>query len=198
MKNLPQVKTVNDSFIDKLIAFDKELLVNLNALGSETWDGFWLVITNQFYWIPLFLVLFYLLFKAFGLKKGLLLILLTALFIAFSDQSVNLIKNYFMRLRPCSDPEINETIRIVLKRSSYSFVSGHATTSFAMTAYFILLLKNHFKYIRFLIIWPVLFAYSRVYIGVHFPLDILTGMYLGLIEGFVFFILSSLFLRKIH
>jgi undecaprenyl-diphosphatase len=125
-----------------------------------------------------------------------MLLLLTALFITFSDQLVNLIKNHFMRLRPCSDPEINETIRIVLKRSSYSFVSGHSTTSFAITAYFVLLLKNHFKYIQFLVIWPILFAYSRVYIGVHFPLDILIGMYLGLIEGYIFFRLTLLFLRK--
>ena len=101
-----------------------------------------------------------------------------------------------MRLRPCSDPELELTIRAVLQRSSFSFVSGHSTTSFAMTTFFILLLKNNFKYIRFLLIWPILFAYSRVYLGVHFPLDIFTGFLLGITEGYIFYFLAKSALRK--
>ncbi len=179
-------------FSDGVVAFDKELFTYLNGFGNEKWDWFWLLVTEQKNWLPLFLLLFYLLYKYFGFKKGLVLIVLIALFITFSDQLVNLIKHYYMRLRPCSDPDLELSIRAVLQRSSYSFVSGHATTSFAMSTFFILLLKNNFKYIRFLLIWPILFAYSRVYLGVHFPLDIFTGMYIGIIEGFLFYNLTKL------
>lgn len=187
----------NTPFSDRLIAYDKALFTYLNGLGSEKWDWIWIIITEQKNWIPLFIVILYLIFKAFGTKKTLILIIFIALFIAFSDQLVNLIKYHYMRLRPCSDPELDLSIREVLSRSSYSFVSGHSTTSFAMTTFFILLLKPYFKYIKLLIIWPILFAYSRVYLGVHFPLDIFTGMYLGLIQGFFFYHLTQLFFRQI-
>ena len=186
----------NTPFPDQLVAYDKELFSYLNGIGNEKWDWFWLLITEQTHWIPLFIFLLYLLFKAFGLKKGLILLILIALFITFSDQLVNLIKHYYMRLRPCNDPDLESSIRAVLHRNSYSFVSGHSTTSFAMSTFFILLLKNKYKYIRFLLIWPMLFAYSRVYLGVHFPLDIFTGMYIGLFEGILFYYLTFLFFRK--
>ncbi len=186
----------NTPFPDQLVAYDKELFTYLNGFGNEKWDWFWLLITEQTHWIPLFIFLLYLLFKAFGLKKGLILLVLIALFITFSDQLVNLIKHYYMRLRPCNDPDLKSSIRAVLHRNSYSFISGHSTTSFAMSTFFILLLKNKYKYIRFLLIWPMLFAYSRVYLGVHFPLDIFTGMYIGLFEGILFYYLTFLFFRK--
>jgi len=183
-------------FPDQLVAYDKELFTYLNGFGDEKWDWFWLLVTEQKHWIPLFILLLYLLFKAFGLKKGLVLIVFIALFITFSDQLVNLIKYHYMRLRPCNDPDLELFIRAVIHRNSFSFVSGHSTTSFAMSTFFILLLKPYFKYIRFLLIWPILFAYSRVYLGVHFPLDIFTGMYLGMIEGLVFFYITQLFFRN--
>ena len=183
-------------FSDRLVEFDKYLFTKLNSLGSENWDGFWLLITDQKHWIPLFLIIFFLIFKAYGWKKGLLLIALSALFVTFSDQLVNLIKGHYQRLRPCSDSSLNDTIRAVLQRGSFSFVSGHSTTSFAMTTFFIFLLREHFKYSKFLIIWPILFASSRVYIGVHFPLDIFTGMYLGIFEGFLFWRLTQIALQK--
>lgn len=186
-------------FSDSIVEFDKYIFTLLNSLGTEKWDEFWLLVTEQKHWIPVFIVIFYLIVKGFGWKKGILLILLSFAFVAFSDQLVNLIKHHYQRLRPCSDVTLKDTIRAVLQRSSYSFVSGHATTSFAMTTFFILLLKNKFKYIRFLIIWPILFAYSRVYLGVHFPLDIFTGMYLGIVEGFLFWHLTQIaFRRTIH
>ncbi len=195
MQFLLQNKT---PFSDSVEAFDKYVFTQLNSLGTKSWDGFWIFVTDQKHWAPLFLVLLVLLFKAFGLKKGLVLLVFSALFIAFSDQLVNLIKDHYQRLRPCSDTSLKETIRAVIQRSSYSFVSGHATTSFAMSTFFILLLKPYFKYVKLLLIWPILFAYSRVYLGVHFPLDIFTGMYLGIIEGFVFYHLAQLALKNFN
>jgi len=185
------------TFWDKLIQSDKELLVNLNALGTETWDSFWLAVTNQLNWIPLFLVLFILLIRSYGWKKGLILIGFAALLVTFSDQLVNLIKNSVQRLRPNNDPEINTIIRVLKHPRGYSFVSGHSTTSFAVTTFMILLIRKNYKLIRLLILWPLMFAYSRIYCGVHFPIDIGLGILLGITIGLVFYRLSQLFLLKV-
>jgi len=185
------------SFLDNIIQLDKELLIYLNSLGSETFDGFWMLVTNQFNWIPLFLLMFFLIFRAYGWKKGLLLVLIAALLVTFSDQFVNLIKDYFARLRPNNDPSINSIIRILKTPRSFSFVSGHSTTSFAATIFIIATLKNHYKYSVLFLIWPILFAYSRVYLGVHFPMDIFVGMLLGFLEGYLFYKIGMIFLKKI-
>lgn len=177
-------------FLDKLIEYDKELLIYINGLGTESWDTFWLIITNQLSWIPLYLLFFYLIFKAFGWKKGLGLLLLTAVLVTFSDQFTVFLKNYFERLRPNRDPSINGVIRILKNNSSFSFVSGHATTSTAVTLLMYLTLKKHYKYTVLFFIWPLLFSYSRMYLGVHFPLDVTMGALLGVLTGFVFYRLS--------
>lgn len=186
------------STLDTLIEKDKELLVYLNALGVESWDQFWIVVTNQFSWIPLFAFLLFLIFKGYGWKKGLVIMVVVALLVTFSDQFVNFIKDYYGRLRPNNDPTINEIIRILKRPKSFSFVSGHSTTSFAVTTFMILTLKKYYKYPFFLLIWPLLFAYSRIYVGVHFPIDIFVGMLLGVLEGYIFYKILVLFLRKIH
>lgn len=179
------------TLLDKIIQYDKDLLVYLNGLGTENWDGFWLLITNQLSWIPLYLVFLYMIFRSFGWKKTLGLLLLTALMITFSDQFTVFMKNYFERLRPNRDPSINQLIRILKNNSSFSFVSGHATTSMAVSLFMYLRLREYYPYTVFFFIWPLLFAYSRVYIGVHFPLDVITGALIGLLIGFSFYKLSS-------
>ena len=185
------------SFLEKIIDYDKELFIYLNSLGTEPWDNFWMTLTNQFSWIPLFALLLLLVFKSYGWKKGLILMLVAALLITFSDQFVNFIKDSFGRLRPNNDTSINELIRILKGPSSFSFVSGHSTTSFAVTTFIIATLKKHYKYPFFLLIWPILFAYSRIYVGVHFPIDIFVGMLLGILIGYVFYRISLALLNKI-
>ena len=97
--------------IENIIQKDKELLIYLNSLGSESWDGFWLAITNQFHWTPLFVFLLYLVFKYLGLKKGLFTVLFLALLVTFSDQITNVIRGVFERLRPNNDPAIRDVLR---------------------------------------------------------------------------------------
>lgn len=178
------------NFLDKLIQYDKDLLVFINGFGTENWDSFWLLVTNQLSWIPLYLLFLYLIFKTFGWKKALGLMLLTAVLVTFSDQFTVFLKNYFERLRPNRDPSINEVIRILKNNSSFSFVSGHATTSSAVTLFMYLTLRKHYNYTILFFIWPVLFSYSRMYIGVHFPLDVFTGAILGLLIGYLFYRIS--------
>jgi len=186
------------SFLDQIIEKDKELLIFINALGSEQWDGFWLFVTNKFTWIPLYILITFLLFKHYGWRKALTLILLVALLVTFADQFVNLIKNYFQRLRPNNDPVLKNIIRIVKNSQDYSFVSGHATTSFAVSVFMILSLKKWSKYIYFILIWPILFFMSRLYLGVHYPTDVTVGLLLGVLIGYLFYRLSLWGLNRIE
>ncbi len=186
------------SVIDKIIALDKSTLVYLNNLGNPYWDAFWLAVTHQYNWIPLFIFMFFLIFKAYGFKKGLIIILLTAVFVAFTDQFVNLIKHTFERLRPNNDPSVKELIRIAYAPRSFSFVSGHATNSTANTLLVYLLLKKHFKYTWLFFVWPLIFAYSRIYLGVHYPIDVLVGALLGILLGFGFYKICLFTLKKVN
>lgn len=183
--------------LEILIQKDKELLIFLNNLGSEQWDSFWLLITKQFYWTPLFLLIFYMIFKTFGLKKGSFVVLSIIILIAFSDQLTNLIKDYFQRLRPNNDPEINYLLRNFIQPQSFSFTSGHATTSTFFTVFIILLLKKHYKNTYFLLLFPLFFGYSRIYLGVHFPLDIFTGFIAGTILAIFYYKLFSVVFKKL-
>ncbi|RZJ53333.1 MAG: phosphatase PAP2 family protein [Flavobacterium sp.] len=171
--------------LEKIQELDIKLLVYLNGLGSENYDKLWLIITNQLYWTPFFLFLFFLIYKKIGGKQTLYILLFIAVLIAFTDQTCNLCKEYFQRLRPCNNPEINSYIRVVLIRKSPSFFSGHAANTMAVATFLFLVLKRHFKYLGFLFLWPLIFAYSRIYLGLHYPGDILTGYLFGFLFGFL-------------
>ncbi|WP_409417395.1 phosphatase PAP2 family protein [Flavobacterium sp. PS2] len=173
--------------LEKLQELDTNLFVYLNGFGSETYDKLWLVITNQVNWIPLFLLLFYFIYKKLGTKQTLYLLLFIAILITCTDQLTNLVKNNVQRLRPCNNPDINSFIRIVQVRSSFSFFSGHAANTMAVATFLYLLLNKHFKYFGLLFLWPLVFAYSRIYLGLHYPLDILCGYLAGATMGFLLF-----------
>lgn len=174
--------------LEKLIHYDQELLVYLNNLGSEQWDPFWFYVTGQFHWSPLFALILVLIFWKFGWKNGLLLLVFIAALVAFSDQFTNLIKNTFQRLRPCNEPDLVGRIRdFTYKPRGYGYYSGHAALSSTFTTLLILLLKKHFKFIWFLVLFPLIFGYSRIYLGVHYPLDVLSGYLAGFMFGNLFY-----------
>lgn len=171
--------------LEKIVQLDKQVLVYLNGLGSEQWDGLWFVITKQVYWAPVFLLVFYLLQQKIGWKKFGYYVLFIAVLVLICDQTVNLFKYGFERLRPCNDPEINGIIRLVKTSKSFSFFSGHATNSMATTVLTFLILKRYYKHAYLLFLFPLIFAYSRIYLGLHFPSDILTGYCFGATMGFI-------------
>ena len=115
-----------------------------------------------------------------------MLLLITALLITFSDQFVNFVKNFYGRLRPNNDPTLKDMIRVLKNSGGYSFVSGHATTSVAVSFFVYLTIVQKYKYLWLIFIWPIFFGYSRIYVGVHFPVDILSGYLLGFLIGYSF------------
>ncbi len=182
--------------MEKIIQLDKQLLVFLNGLGSEQYDGLWLLITKQLHWTPIFLLVFYLLYKNIGWKNLLLALVSIAVLIAFTDQFTNFIKDTFQRLRPCNDEQINGIIRIVKDSETYSFFSGHAANSMASTVFIFLILKKFYNKAYLLFLFPLIFAYSRIYLGLHFPGDILTGYIAGATFGYCMYKLYSAVQQK--
>ena len=184
--------------IEQLLEYDTQLFSYLNSLGSETWDGLWLTITNKFASIPIYAILLYLVHKKFGTRVTVIVVLTTALMITFTDQLTNLAKDFFERPRPCQEDSLQATIRYVAPRcGKFSFFSGHATSTMAGAVFIGLILRNSFRYLPFLmLLWAFLVAYSRVYVGVHYPLDIFVGMIVGASAGFGFYKLEQYFERR--
>ncbi len=182
--------------LEKILSLDTQLFIYLNGLGSETYDKLWLIITKQTSWIPFFIVLLYFIYKKLGTKQTLFLLLFVAILITCSDQITNLFKHGFQRLRPCTNPDINTKIRIIKSSDSFSFFSAHASNTMAVSTFLYLNLKRYFKYFGFLFLWPLIFAYSRIYLGLHYPLDIFCGYICGLILGFLMFKLYQITQKK--
>ena len=182
---------------DRVLQADREALIFLNNLGSDFWDPLWLGITDQKNWAPLFLLIIFLLFKSFGWKKALFILLVMIVLVAFSDQFTNLIKNTFERLRPNRNPNINHLLRRSINPRGFSFMSGHATTSTFFTVFTLLVFRNRYKYIYFMLIFPLVFAYSRLYLGVHFPIDIFVGFLIGTSFAILYYKLFSIIYQKI-
>lgn len=171
--------------LEKLLSLDTQLLIYLNSFGSETYDSLWGIITKQEYWTPIFLFLLYVIYTKIGLKQTLYVLLFIGVLVFVTDQITNFVKDTIQRPRPCNNPEINTIIRAVQTRTSFSFFSGHAANSLAVTTFLYLIFKDKIKYFGLFFIWPLVFAYSRIYLGLHYPLDIFTGYVCGFILGFI-------------
>jgi undecaprenyl-diphosphatase len=186
--------------IDQLLQYDTELFIYLNSLGTETWDPFWLAYTGKFNWIPFYAILLYLIFKQIGKKPMLITIVVVFLMILATDQITNLFKHGLHRLRPCHLAELIESMRLVRDGcgGQYGFFSGHASNTMAAAIFIGLMLRNKYKYLKYiLVIWAFLMAYSRVYIGVHYPLDIFAGMTFGALMGYIFYRINLFTMQKI-
>ncbi|HEA20622.1 hypothetical protein LCGC14_1684670 [marine sediment metagenome] len=171
---------------DQLLQYDKELFLFLNTMGSDTWDGFWLLMSNKVgvVNIAVYILLLVLSYLYLGLKKTLIAVVTVALMITVTDQLANLFKYGVARLRPCYDPEVSELMRLVKSNcgGKFGYFSAHAANHFAVAFFFTSVLRAKYRYlVFFLMSWASIVAYSRIYIGVHFPLDILSGAVFGLV-----------------
>ena len=185
--------------LEELIQFDKEVFLFLNGMGNANWDGFWMFVTNKLSSTPVYLILLILTYKQLGLRKTLIALAAIAILILVTDQLANFFKYGVQRLRPCYDHEVSTVMRLVKTScgGKFGYFSAHAANSFAVASFFTFLLRSRFKYIGFLLFfWAILIAYSRIYIGVHFPLDVLTGMAIGLGISWLFAKLYLLTLYK--
>ncbi|MBK5277649.1 MAG: phosphatase PAP2 family protein [Bacteroidia bacterium] len=175
--------------MESILDLDKKLLLFLNSFHTEALDQVMLLITKTQFWTPLYLVLIYLIFKKYN-TEGWLILAGVVLAILLSDQvTSSLMKPFFVRLRPSQDPSLQGLIHIVdgYKGGLYGFASGHAANTTA-TAFFIwLLFKNQYRWVWTIFLWAALMTYTRIYLGVHYPGDIVVGAAVGIFCGYAGF-----------
>lgn len=174
----------------KLLELDRELfkLINGGNWHNDFVDTIMLFIRNRDTWWPLYL--FLLLFAIFNLqKKAIWWILFAALTVVISNFiSSDLIKENFFRLRPCNDPTMSDGIRILVayRPQSSSFTSSHATNHFALGTFFYFTLNKFIgKWALLFLFWAFLVCLAQVYVGVHYPLDVICGGLIGFIFGYL-------------
>ena len=172
--------------INSLLEWDKEMLVFLNMSGHHTsfMDFFMWMVTQTLIWLPAFLTFFYVVVKD-KKREALLIIGIIILLFVLSDQiSSSIIKPLVGRLRPGRDPSIMNLFQYVndYRGGKFGFLSSHAANSFGFAMFSSLLFRYRW-YTMGAFLWAALCAYSRLYLGVHFPLDIISGMLLGILIG---------------
>lgn len=185
--------------MERLAELDKELFLYLNNLGSEQWDWMWVAISDKWMAIPLYAVLLFLIYKKFGFKPTILTLVVITLLITATDQLANLFKHGFERPRPCRQEGIMEYARFVAVRcGSFGYFSAHAANSTGVAVFLSLLFKKHYpRLFIFLMLWAVVVSYSRIYLGVHYPGDVITGIFVGALFGYLFYLLWKYLARKI-
>jgi undecaprenyl-diphosphatase len=183
--------------LDWFMQWDKELLIALNGIHASWLDPVMLLVTHTLFWSPLYLFLIVLLFRNFK-SQAWFLVIGVALALLLSDQLTSeLIKPYFERLRPTHDPSMEGVVHLVqgYRADRYGFSSGHAANTFAVALFAWFTLRSRYKWMSMIFVWAGVMTYTRIYLGVHFPGDILAGVLLGLICG-VIGLATSHYLRR--
>ncbi|MBI4646362.1 MAG: phosphatase PAP2 family protein [Bacteroidia bacterium] len=178
---------------------DTNLFLILNGFHSPFWDTIMWWVSQTITWIPLYCFVLYLIIKKFG-KQSFWLIFIIIIVIVFCDQlSVHLCKNIFIRFRPSHNSQLQELIHLVngYKGGSYGFVSSHAANTFGFAVITSLILKKLFYTIP-IFFWAGIVSYSRIYLGVHYPGDILGGIVLGSVIALAVYIVSQIISRRIR
>lgn len=187
--------------LESLLDLDTRLLLAINGASSPFGDSFMWDYTQIVVWIPMLLTVVYVIAKNNKLRDSLLLVVCLALTFVLADQiSSSFFKPTFQRLRPTHDPALAEFVRVVndYRGGRFGFVSGHAANSFAALTFCALVIRS-WKFTVPLTLWALVNCWSRMYLGVHYPGDIICGALVGVFSGIVtycLFLLGEKYLFK--
>ncbi len=172
--------------IEEWPAWDTELFLTLNGLGVSWLDGVMILFSTIWLWIPLYALIAFFIFKKFPLPQALIFMAACVVGVILTDQgSYWLFKEMFRRPRPCQEEELMAQMRFLAPYcGQFGFVSSHAANTFGFAIIAGGIFKSVYPKLGFgLLFWALVVSYSRIYIGVHYPLDILGGAVLGLLIG---------------
>lgn len=175
------------SILNTLNNWDTALFKCLNGAHDVAWDFIMWWASDKFIWIPVYLIFLFLLWKKY--KSNIwLVVIFAALLVFLSDQiSVHLFKNVFERLRPSHEPGLQDVIHLVNDKhgGQFGFYSSHASNVFAVAVFIIFLLDKCPGRAFLILVWAGLIGYSRIYLGLHYPGDVIAGAIMGAFLGWV-------------
>lgn len=172
--------------MDELVEVDKKAFLFLNDLNASWLDQPMMLMSNTLLWIPLYALLLFLIVRQYG-KLSWIIVLGIILTIVLSDQiTSSVMKPYFERLRPSRDPTLGDIVHVVdgYRGGLYGFASSHAANTFGVATFIFLLLRKNHPGLFVLFFWALLVSYTRIYLGVHYPGDILAGALVGIASAF--------------
>jgi undecaprenyl-diphosphatase len=167
--------------------WDKSLFIFINRdLGNAVFDTVCPILRTKETWIPLYLLIAFFAYKKHG-KQALLWLVVALLTVLFTDQTAHLFKIIFERQRPCNEASILPSLilRVAHCNNSFSFFSAHAANHFGQSFIFHSLFKNRIISIAFFC-WALAISFAQVYVGVHYPSDVIVGALVGIGIGFLF------------
>ncbi len=185
--------------LETLKSWDEELFLFLNAQNVDWLDPIMYVLTDKYIWIPLYAFLVFLTVKTFN-KDSIWILLGIGLTIMISDQTTSgFMKPFFERLRPCHDPRWEGIVHNYQNCGGmYGFASSHASNSFAVAGYFALFFYRKYNAFAWLFLWAAIVSYTRIYLGVHYPLDVFVGALVGLFAAFLVWWIILKFRPELH
>lgn len=176
------------SILMDIVQMDRQLFDLLNNDMGVVWDNVFWIFSEKLVWVPLYLAILYMIYRKVGLRDMIVAMVVIVLMTVVCDHIGNFFKGNFSRFRPTHDPLVGSLVHTVngYRGGLYGTVSSHASISFSIAMFSLLLLKNKW-YSYVIIVWAALVAFSRIYLGVHYPKDITYGTVLGLTAGVVFY-----------
>ena len=177
--------------IESLLELDRELILYINNAGNIRWDQFMLFMSEKWVWLPMYIGILSIILRQFEQDSWIPLVMIVVL-ITLADQATSsILKPYFSRLRPCRDEELAELIRLAGKcGGKYGFASSHAANTMGLAIFISFFSTRRVGYL--LVAWSLTIGFSRVYLGVHYPGDVMAGFIIGAFIAFVLFRLMLL------
>ena len=187
--------------METLSNIDSDLFLFLNGLHTEWMDKVMVLLTDMWAWFPIYLLLIYWTVKQYG-KRCWWVFLFVALVLLCTDQlASHVCKPVFQRLRPCYNDDFQDLIHLPkgMAGGKYGFVSSHAANTFGIAAFLTPALRKYCPWVAIVLyLWAFISSYSRIYIGYHYPGDILCGAILGILIGLIFWkVFQLIVVRKL-
>lgn len=186
--------------MDSLVELDKELLLLLNSFHTPWLDPIMFWLTKTIVWLPLYLFLLYLSIKEYKKQTWIVLVGIGVTILLGDQITSGFMKPFFERLRPSQEPSLEGLIHLVngYKGGRFGFASGHAANTFGTATFFFLVFKDRYPLMKWIFLWAALMTYTRIYLGVHYPGDILVGGLIGCLIGWIGYKIFSFLKTKMN